>query len=246
MINYNCAEQLNEIVNHPEIIGGHLLDGMEPPLDVSSSLERGGFGVLGEGFGFLLDPVPPGVYEVHTSILPAHRNESVEITLRSMGEVFTQTSAMEIVTRIKDNRPARRLALSVGMLKTFERGKTEYFSIHISRWAARAEQFKHLGQEFHTILENNGVETDHGDDDNHDQYVGITVAMAKAGMHQKAIWFYNGWAKLSGFHPAELIGEDMAFIGNAVIQITEKEMKVLRTDQAKSGAELVRRAEGVQ
>lgn len=41
MISYDCAAQLNEIVNHPEVIGGHLVDGIEPPLDVSSSLERG-------------------------------------------------------------------------------------------------------------------------------------------------------------------------------------------------------------
>lgn len=228
MISYNCATELNEIVNHPDVIGGHLIDGIEPPLDVSPCLDRGGFGVLGNGFGFLLDPVTPGVFEVHTSILPEHRNKSVEITLKSMNEVFTQTSALEIVTRIKDNKSAKRLALSVGMQKTFQRGNTEYFSIHISRWAAKAKQFIGLGQEFHKILENNGVETDHDDDENHDQYVGITVAMARAGMYEKSIWFYNTWAKLAGFHPAELIDENKAFIGNAIVEITEHEIKVMK------------------
>lgn len=227
MISYDCAKELNEIVNHPEIIGGHLLDGMEPPLDVSSSLDRGGCGVLGDGFGFLLDPVVPGVFEVHTSILPEHRNKSVEITLKSIGEVFTQSSALEIVTRVRDNKPAKQLALSVGMQKTFERGETEYFSIHISRWAAAAEQFKELGQEFHTILEKSGVETDHGKDENRDQYVGITVAMARAGMYEKAVWFYNSWAKLSGFNPADLIEQDKMFIGSTIIQITKNEIKVM-------------------
>ena len=246
MISFDCAAELNQIVNHPEIIGGHLLDGIEPPLDVSSSLERGGFGVLGDGFGFLLDPVTPGVFEDHTSILPEHRNQSVDITLKSMAEVFTQTSAMEIVTRIKDNKAAKRLALSVGMQKTFERGETEYFSIHISKWAAGAEQFRELGKEFHSILENSGVETDHGEDENHDQYVGITVAMAKAAMFKKAIWFYNAWAKLAGFHPAELIDDDKAFIGNAIVQITENEMKGIRTEQANGVADLARRGEGIQ
>ena len=228
MISYDCVTELNEIINHPEIIGGHLLDGMESPFDVSCSLDRGGFGVIGDGFGFLLDPVTAGVFEVHTSILPEYRNKSLEITLKSMGEVFTQTAAMEIVTRIKDNRPAKRLAKAAGMLKTFERDGYEYFSIHISRWAASAEQFKKLGQEFHTILDNNGVETDHGEDENHDQYVGITVAMAKAGLINKAVWFYNTWASLSGFHPAELIDDDKAFIGNAIVQITEDKMKVMK------------------
>lgn len=141
MISYDCATELNEIVNHPEIIGGHLIDGTEPPLDVSSSLERGGFGVLGDGFGFLLDPVSPGVYEVHTSILPEHRNKSAEITLQSMDEVFTQTSALEIVTRIRDNKLAKRFALSVGMQKTFERGETVTYPLTTLAYSGRTKGF---------------------------------------------------------------------------------------------------------
>ena len=227
MISYDCVTELNEIINHPDVIEGHLVNGHKPPLDVSPSLERGGFGVLGEGFGFLLDPVTPGVFEVHTSILPEHQNESVNITLESMGEVFTQTSALEIVTRIRGNEPARNLALAAGMRKTFERSEYQYFSICISHWAAQAEQFKKLGKEFHTVLEKHGVETDHGEDENYDQYVGIVVAMARAGMYEKAVWFYNSWAKLSGFKPADLIGKNKVLIGSAIIQITKNEMKVM-------------------
>ena len=47
MISYDCVEYLNEIVNHPEVVSGHLYGELEPPLDVSHSLERGGFGVMG-------------------------------------------------------------------------------------------------------------------------------------------------------------------------------------------------------
>ncbi len=228
MISYDCVTELNEIINHPDIVGGHLVDGIEPPLDVSPSLDRGGFGVIGEGYGFIFDPVALGIFEVHTSILPDHRENSRGITIHMLGEVFTQTSTLEVVTRIRDNKPAKHLALAVGMRKTFERSGYEYFSIYISQWAAKANQFKEIGKEFHEVLESNGVETDHGEDENHDQYVGITVAMARAGMLEKAIWFYNSWAKLSGFYPAELIGENKVFIGNAIIEITEHEMKVMK------------------
>ena len=228
MISYDCADYLNEIVNHPEIISGHLYNGIEPPLDVSPSLARGGFGVIGEGYGFLLDPIVPGVVEVHTSILPEYRNQAAEITRRSMDEVFTQTAALEIVTRIKDNIPAKRLALAVGMRHTFQRDDCEYFSIPISQWAADAEHFGTMGQQFHTELEAAGVETDHDEDENHDHYVGIAIAIAKSGMTEKAIWFYNLWAALAGYHPAELIDGNKAFIGNAVVEFNEDKMKVTK------------------
>ena len=231
MISYDCVTELNEIINHPEIIGGHIIDGIKPPLDVSPCFADGGFGSMGDGYGFLFSPVAECIFEVHTSILPDYRNKSFDITIKTMGEVFTQTNTLEIVTRIKDNNPAKNLTIAVGMRKTFDRSGYEYFSIYIAQWAAQAEQFKGLGKEFHTMLEDNGVETDHGADDNHDQYVGISVAMARAGMYEKSIWFYNCWAKLSDFYPAELIEGNKVFIGNAIIEITEHDMKVMTLDR---------------
>lgn len=228
MISYDCVEELNEIINHPSVYEGHLInEGWEGPIDCTECFERGAFGAIGEGFGFLLDPVVPGVYEVHTSIMPDYRNQSAEITLESMGEVFTQTSALEIVTRIKKNPAAKRLALSVGMRKTFERDDVEYFSIHISQWAATATQFIPIGQQFHKRLEQAGVEPDHDEDENHDQYVGIAMSMAQAGLIDKAIWFYNLWSKLANFFHIEKIDESRVFVGNAIIELTENEMKVI-------------------
>jgi hypothetical protein len=228
MISYDCADRLNEIINHPEVITGHLVNGSKPPFDVSSNLKNGGFGVLGEGFGFLLDFVGAGVYEVHTSILPEYRKQSVQITLESMAEVFTETATMEIVTRIKDNKPARHLATAVGMQKIFARDGFEFFSIHISRWAALSTEFMELGEQFHELLEAHEIETDHPLDDNHNQYVGIAIAMASAGLYEKAIWFYNVWAKLAGFHAAEMVDDNKAFIGNVIVEFIDDEMRVIK------------------
>jgi len=231
MISYDCAAELNEIINHPGVIEGHLVNGQKPPLDVSPVLERGGFGCLGEGYGFLMDNIAPGVYEVHTSILPEYRKRSIDITLEAMAEGFTQTAVMEIVTRIKDNKPARILAKSVGMLKTFERNGYEFFSIHISHWAAKADQFKDLGEQFHQLLELEGIETNHEHDENHNQYVGIALAMATAGLYDKAIWFYNVWAKLAGFYPAEQVDDNKAFIGNVIVEFLDGEMRIVKCQQ---------------
>lgn len=228
MISYDCADRLNEIINHPEVVTGHIVNGSKPPFDVTSNLENGGFGVIGEGFGFLLDFVGPGVYEVHTSILPEYRKQSVAITLASMAEVFTETSTVEIVTRIKDNKPARHLARVVGMRKIFERDGFEFFSIHISRWAAISKEFQELGEQFHELLEKHEIETDHETDANHNQYVGIAIAMASAGLYDKAIWFYNVWAKLAGFQAAEMIDDNKAFIGNVIVEFIDDEMRVVK------------------
>lgn len=231
MISFNCAPELNEIINHPEVIGGHILDA-EPPIDITPALERGGFGVLGEGYGFLLDAVTPGVVEVHTSILPEYRQQSRAITLASMDEVFTQTNVTDIVTRIRNNPPARQLAVSCGMQKLFERDGFEFFGIGLHRWAAQCDRFTHLGQKFHETLEAAGVETDHGEDSNHDQYVGITFEMGKK-MPGKAQHFYNTWARLAGFHPLEILSMNpvTAYIGNAVVELVNDEVRVVCQQQ---------------
>jgi len=235
MISYDCAAELNEIINHPDVIKGHLVNGSNPPFDVTANFDNGGFGVIGEGYGFLMDFIVPGVYEVHTSILPDYRHQSVEITLDSMAEVFTETSTIEIVTRIKDNKPAKRLALSVGMRQTFRRNDYEFFSIHISRWAGKADGFQELGQQFHELCEKSGIENEHiaamqdpGEDENHNQYVGIALAMAAAGLYEKAVWFYNLWARLAGFHPASMIDDNKAYVGGAVVEFIDDEMRIVK------------------
>ncbi len=228
MISYDCIEELNEIINHPDVYDGHVItERWEGPIDCTECFQRGGFGVIGEGFGFLLDPIVPGVYEVHTSIMPEYRNKSKEITLEGMGEVFTQTAALEIVTRIKNNPAAKGLALSVGMRKTFERDGVEYFSIHISQWAATADQFIPVGEKFHKTLEEAGVELDHGKDKNHDHYVGIAMAMVYAGLLEKGIWFYSFWARLANFVPVQALGDNKFYVGNSIVQFADNELKVL-------------------
>ncbi len=235
MIRYDCIDELNEIINHPDVYDGHLItEKQEGPIDCTEYFERGAFGVIGEGFGFLLDPLVPGVYEVHTSIMPEFRHKSKAITLESMGEVFTQTSALEIVTRIKNNPAAKQLALSVGMRKTFERDDVEYFSIHISQWAATADQFIPVGEKFHTTLEEAGAESDHGKDENHDHYVGIAMAMAYAGLLEKGVWFYSMWARLANFAPIQALSDNKFLIGNSIVQFVDNELTVLAIPNQKA------------
>lgn len=136
MISYNCAAELNAIINHPDVIKGHLCGTDADSIDVTPALDRGGFGSIGEGYGFVFDRVGNGIVEVHTSVMPTHRHRSAEITAATMDEVFTDTDTVEIVTRIKDNRPARMLATHVGMRKTFDHDGFEFFAISIWRWAS--------------------------------------------------------------------------------------------------------------
>lgn len=224
---HHDARTLNAIVNHPEVLPGHLVEGQEGPLDVQPSLDRGGFCVSGEGYGFLMDRLGDGVYEVHTSILPEYRGQSYNLTRKAMAEVFVETDCREIVTRITANRPASKLASSCGMRHMFRRGETEYRVITLLDWAARASEYRAVGEAFHEDLELAGVETDHDEDGNHDQYVGIAIAMAMAGMINKAEWFYNTWARLTGFHPVTVTGPDTASFGIAEIKITPFGVEVL-------------------
>ncbi len=186
MISYDCVDELNAIANHPEIYPGHLLEGFDGPIDCSEHFQRGAFGAIGEGYGFIVVPVVPGVYEIHASIMPDYRNKSIEITLSCMGDIFTQTAALELVCRNQNNPLSKTLAMSVGMRKTFERSNYEYFSIHISQWAANAKQYIPVGRPF-------------TEDDNHAQYLGIALMMTEAELTSKAVWFYNLWAQLADF-----------------------------------------------
>lgn len=221
IISYEHNFSAQRVFDHPGVREGHAYNG-EIDTNLKPFFERGGFSVTGEGFAFVLDPVVNGVVEVHTSILPDYRGKSKEITLAAMGRVFIETPVIEIVTRVQDNKPAKYLARSVGMHKTFTRGDVEYFSIDISTWAAACKDYVKVGEDFHEFLESEGIETDHEDDSNHDQYVGIALEMAR---HQpfKAERFYNQWAHLAGFHPCQIVSLEplSCWFGSAIIEIDE-------------------------
>ena len=230
MISYRNTDHVQGIFNHPEVRPGHIYEGRSCD-DLSPIFEQGGFSVSGEGFAFVLAPVVSGVYEVHSSVLPEYRNRSKELTELAMSRVFIETQAIEIVTRINNNPQAKRLALSVGMRPTFKRGNTEYFSIDLSTWSGRCEIYREVGEDFHELLEEEGIEKDHGDDPNHDQFVGIALEMAKY-QPIKAERFYNQWAHLAGFHPCYIVNLDplRADFGTAMIEINEG-IRVCRQEQ---------------
>lgn len=211
------ASSLNLVVNDPAV-RPFIDERLDGPLDFSAGVaNRNNVLLMGEHGGTFFIRLLPGIYEVHTFALPAGRGKWIAAFVRATAEwMFTKTEAFEITTRIPcDHVAARRLALTTGMKFEFSRpnecrwqGKLQDVDVHsfrIQDWAPTACQLDAKGRDFHEFLHEEakrlGITTPpHGDDPNHNRYVGIALAMVDGGQALKAVSFYNRWA-LSCRHP---------------------------------------------
>ncbi len=239
------AARLNAIVNHPDIypwVKG-FADG---PLDLSPVIDGGeAVCLLGEHGGLLFHRLQPGLYEVHTQVVPEGRGEwALNCARACLHWLFTRTDAVEVLTKCPEgNLAAKSLARACGLTKEFTNpvgwvldGKpvpADIYSITIQTWMRTASGLAERGAWFHRRLEAeferlNVRDLSHMDDATHDRYVGAACEMILGGQPDKAAVFYNRWAALATYAPIAIASyEPMAVnIGNALVLVCDGDISV--------------------
>lgn len=243
------ATALNAVANHPDVrpwLGG------EGPLDLNGAAQNPNNVVLvTEGGGFLLIKHEPGIYEVHTLFLPEARGpQLMGLVAEGLRFMFSATDCSQIQTKVPDgNLAAMRLAVAAGFQPMFRRDVAftdpagtvvgmEYLSLAFDRWRENDATLEGEGAAFHEALEAArlaaGAEwPDHPKDPAHDRAAGAASLMAKAGNCRKAVWLYNGWARLAGYPLITLASENPPVIDmsvgdiRAIVQASPSGMEVL-------------------
>jgi RimJ/RimL family protein N-acetyltransferase len=220
---HHTADMLNEVINHPDVapwVRGTITDDR---LDFSNAMVPTNYLLMGEHGGVMFIQHQQGVYEAHTSVLPAGRGQwCVDMVNEALHYMFTKTNCMEILTRVPENNPAALgLVRSIHGQRLFRRdngwfydGKVvpaDVWHLTVQRWMNNAPGLEAYGEWFHNKLEHEyktkfkkeGISHDH--DANHDRYVGAAVAMIIGGEVFKGVFMYNRWAVVSGFQTVEII-----------------------------------------
>lgn len=212
------ATLLNAVMNDPSV-RPHVVadDGL---VDVASLVEDpNNYALVTEFGGFLLIRHEPGVYEVHTQFLPEGRGKyAVQAMREGFRYMFIHTDCLEIITKVcEDNPAADSFAKLAGFRQRFARdnawnGKSmSYRVITIDEWTTRDPATKKAGKAFHDRLEKEKIRKGsvlpvHDEDTAHDQYVGASFLMMRE-QPVKAVWFYNKWARFSGYATIDLLSD---------------------------------------
>lgn len=242
---YLTADRLNPIANHPDVrpwIGGGLdqLDLTAVASDPANVL------LLDEFGGCLFEHVGAGTYEVHTLFLPEGRGvDAVSVVRAALRWMFTKTDCVELQTRVPDgNKGALGLVRAIHGRQQFRREKAwqspdgmigvAFYSLTLNDWAGTSEDVSESGHDFHEKLEDakiamGGTTDVHDDDEAHDRYVGATVEMMLSGQVEKALWFYNRWARFSGYAQVRQIGTAPVLIDiqDAIVALGSNGFEVL-------------------
>lgn len=239
------ADRLNEVVNHPYVrpwVGGG-----SDALDLSDIVSNpNNLLLMAEGGGLLFVKTDIGIYEVHTQFVPEHRGEkALQAVKDALRFVFTRTDCIEVQTKVPDgNRAALALVKAIGGEFLFYRPEAwptdagpvgvKHYTQTIHSWAGKSEASAVAGHCFHEALEAAKVAMGaanplHPDDDAHDRYVGATTEMMLAGQIDKGLWFYNRWARLSGYAEVAQIAANPPVIDiqDAILAVRPNGMEVL-------------------
>ena len=209
------AGRINEIVNHPEIYPW-VRGPSNGPLDLSKAIANTDvIALLGTHGGLLFHRLQPGIFEVHSQVLPEGRGAWAELCIRAcLHWLFTRTEAVEIVTRCpKGNVAATAMARTVGMAREFTNPRgwingdqplaADIYSMTIQHWMRAAPGLVERGEWFHRRLEaelaRHGVDASYAGDQTHDRYAGAAYEMLLSGQTDKAVLFYNRVAVMAGY-----------------------------------------------
>lgn len=208
------ATRINIVLNHADV-RPFVADMAEGYIDMSKQVANNNNVLLmGEHGGCFFYQIMDGLYEVHTQILPAGRGAWTKgFLLAVRNYIYTQTNAIEVLTRIPGgNKGARLAAESVGMKLEFTRedGVTfngeimpvDVYSERLQDWVTMDPYIVQDGEKLHQDMAREAVrvgitEQPHEDDENHNRYVGACVQMMRGGQYGKAVAFYNRWAILA-------------------------------------------------
>ena len=209
--------------------------------------------LMGEGGGVIAIWQEPCVYEIHTNFLKPDREKLSQngpyirnFCLAAYRWLFTHTDAIYLLTRIPHhNRAALIFSPLVGWVPEFERKDAwmtvdgepvdvTFCSLRYDDWVRKTPDLMRIGREFHVKLEleferHGRVEPNHADEDCHDLHVGSCIEMLLGGQIQKAVSFYNRWARFAGYGLITLVAVNPTVIdiGSALLQIKDGVLKVI-------------------
>lgn len=219
------ADSLNVVANDPSVYPW-VCGGFKGYLDLTPLVRnRNNFLLMGEHGGMLFIQHQPGLYEIHTQVLPAGRGAwTVEMANEALHWMFTRTDAIELVSRVpKGNLGARALVKKMHGEFEFKRDKgwvinetpvsADVYSWSIQNWMRWAPNLVERGHWFHKRLEKeykklNRRLPNHPDDEVHDRYVGAALDMLFAGNPHKGVVFYNRWAKMAGYAEIKIVTDN--------------------------------------
>lgn len=208
------AARLNEIMNDPAV-RPWVANDADGALDLTPVVANtSNVALVGEHGGMVFLALQKGIYEVHTSILPAGRGEWGTAMMQAcMLFMFTRTDAYELSTRVpRGHIAAKAAAQGVGMRYEFTRPDgcvfrnrrvdVDLYSYRVQDWMAIAPGLAEAGRWFHERLESEAkrlgvADQQHDPDQNHNRYVGAAVLMAFGGQVQKGVALYNRWVSLA-------------------------------------------------
>lgn len=237
------ATFLNEVANHPEV--RPFLGAPENPvLDLSPLVENPRcvcLEVPGAG-GWVLQPILPAVYELHTLFLPEARGRSYfKLARDAMRMVFAETDCLEIVTKCPDDNGGARMAASImGFRERFRREDAwapgvgiSYQVFSVDDWFIRDAACAEAGHAFHEALEaaktaSGSALPVHPDDGAHDRAVGACCLMIKGGQASKGVAFYNRWSIFAGYATIGQISETLFDVQDAIVEVRGGQMEVLK------------------
>lgn len=238
------ATLLNRVANDPAVrpfLGGDGPIDVAPllanPANLAGVSEHGGFVCIAQG---------PRRYEVHSLFLPERpRGETVRAMRAAVNYFFAFTDGWELVTKVPvSNLAAIGLARLAGFEALFnariqwsaaDRCELVFLSLSIDRWALHAAETLTLGGWLHEQFEQakaahaSRLPAHSDDDDAHDRMAGAAVLMVQAGQPQKAVEFYNRWAKFAGYPGVRLLRESPTVLDleGLVIEARGQEIEVL-------------------
>lgn len=227
------AAFLNEVANHPDV--RPWLEGPPGPLDLTPLIEDSrNVVLLNEHGGFVYHFQEPGLYEVHSLLLPAGRSGSSLAAMQGLRWMFTATDCVEVSTRVPEaNTAALGLTRAMGFSKSFERPGNTFWTLTLERWRGRDPELPAHGVRFHEMLEaakaaaGSSLPT-HDDDEAHDRAAGAALLMAEAGQVSKAVRLYNRWARFAGYQTIEMRNETVIDVRDALLGVVGGRVEVLK------------------
>lgn len=232
------ARRLTEIANNPEVrpwLGG---DG---PLDLEADVSNpANHAMVTDDGGFIAVRHEPGLYEVHSLFLKTGRSRTQDSMRDGLDYMFTRTDCVRLVTQAPDDNPAAAaLAQSGGFKPMFRsevaaRGPTVFLALAIEDWSMSCAALEADGAWFHQTIETakavqNSSLPDHAHDPAHERAVGAAVRMIRAGNVEKAVIFYNRWARLARYPLISLLSLNppVLDVGDAIASVEGDSMSVL-------------------
>lgn len=172
------AERINAILNHPDVRPWIVSDDTKP-LDLSMVVnDRAHYFLIGPRQTVLCFRIMLGIYEFHVAALPDGRGrEMVEFAEAAETVMFTQTDAVELMTRIPlTHRASEGLAKIRGFTPRWERPSCLFRGQNVAYrvWSKTLQEWI----EDYDIAE-------------------VVAAMSDAGQIVKATAWHNRWAALS-------------------------------------------------